>query len=190
MTEPAPIPDSTLAPQPLGEFDTNPQLPYLLRIVFWIKTPIFPNLNFTLFRSEQIYCCENNGVTLAKLVDYAFRVMARNQQVNDPSFLIGQYSIERWNKERGWDTVYVARPYTAPPPPYTEQPPPDTQPELKYLIRGEYDAELGWCYWHNDVGDSGFAGWGDKETATKFTKDEVETLNLPMGGEWVREDVA
>lgn len=39
----------------------------------------------------------------------------------------------------------------------------------------EFESE----YWSNED------GWGFKSTATVFTEEEKNTLNLPMEGEWV-----
>jgi hypothetical protein len=36
-----------------------------------------------------------------------------------------------------------------------------------------------WLFWSNDN------GWGDYESATRFTEDERQTLTLPLGGEWL-----
>lgn len=35
-------------------------------------------------------------------------------------------------------------------------------------------------YWNNHI------GWVDKDSATIFTKDEMASLSLPMGGKWVK----
>jgi hypothetical protein len=34
-------------------------------------------------------------------------------------------------------------------------------------------------FWSNDI------GWVDKTSATEFTKEETEYLNLPLDGQWV-----
>jgi len=49
-----------------------------------------------------------------------------------------------------------------------------------YLIRnkGADDSGDGPLYWNNE------AGWVDKEVAWGFTPLEMETLNLPIDGEW------
>jgi hypothetical protein len=52
-----------------------------------------------------------------------------------------------------------------------------------YVIYGmnEKDSETGSpLYWSN------LDGWVDLVSATKFTKEERNSLNLPIGGIWVR----
>ena len=44
-----------------------------------------------------------------------------------------------------------------------------------YLIQGEETEENEYLYWSNDL------GWVDKDSATKFTKDEINKLNMPLG---------
>jgi hypothetical protein len=50
-----------------------------------------------------------------------------------------------------------------------------------YVIRLYHDDG---CYWSNKD------GWGDLASASVFTKTEKETLNLPIGGEWLNATVA
>lgn len=47
---------------------------------------------------------------------------------------------------------------------------------MMYLIRNETDRLL---YWSNAD------GWGSLGTATAFTRNETDRLNLPIEGEWV-----
>jgi hypothetical protein len=43
----------------------------------------------------------------------------------------------------------------------------------------ERDEETGEpLYWSNA------SGWSDKASATSFTADEINSVNLPIGGEW------
>lgn len=58
-----------------------------------------------------------------------------------------------------------------------------------YIIRctdptqAEWDFfEDGPLYWNNEI------GWVTKESATRFTKDDIINLNLPIGGQWEAEN--
>jgi hypothetical protein len=53
-------------------------------------------------------------------------------------------------------------------------------PHFQYVIRMDtYDDKI--LYWNNTQ------GWVDRDSATQFSQEERETLNLPMGGMWERD---
>lgn len=46
----------------------------------------------------------------------------------------------------------------------------------EYIIQGDIDPESdNFLFWNNDM------GWVDKSDATRFTKNEIDTLFMPIG---------